>query len=53
MNIKRDTVTLEELKMNLGSNEIFLDKDDYNIILIKLFEFTKDANELAYKKMFG
>jgi hypothetical protein len=53
MNIKRETVTLDELKVNLGSNEIFLEKDDYNIILIKLFEFTMDVNELAYKKLFG
>lgn len=52
MNVKKDSCTLAELQGNLKYNEVQLSKEDYNILLIKLWRFSQNINELHFKRIF-
>lgn len=52
MNVKRDFCTLSELQSNFRYNELQFNKEDYNILLIKLWKYSNNINELHYKHLF-
>jgi hypothetical protein len=52
MNVKKDSCTLAELQANLKYNEIQLSKEDYSILLIKLWKHSNNINELHFKRIF-
>lgn len=52
MKIKEEFVNLEDLKANFKANEIKMDRSNLDVIMVKLYKETGNADRLPYKMLF-